>query len=231
MAVPKPTSKPEWAKSDLTDGTTNAPNKEEPTNAFKASGLNRQEPLPRAYLNYQFDNINDWIDWIEDQINTLSLDNTAVTLNSVYPVGSYYFNDSDSTDPATLLGIGTWARVKGRFLVGLDEADTDFDGAGEEGGSKTHTHTDTFSVDGHSLTVLEMPAHSHSFDLDYQPNNKSSEGRAFTDGNVGGIKGTATLNTASTGNGDAHTHGLSGSIASSSNLPPYRAVYIWRRTA
>jgi len=67
-------------------------------------------------------------------------------LKLVYPVGSIYMNASVSTDPATLLGFGTWATIgAGRVPVAIDAGQTEFDTLGETGGSKTvdisHTHT------------------------------------------------------------------------------------------
>lgn len=224
MAVAKPASKPLWATNSENDPISGAANKEEPPQGFKDSGLKRGEPLARSFLNFNFNLIREWFDWVEDQINTLTLDGTTATLNAVYPVGSYYFNDSDSTNPATLLGIGTWVAVEGRVLVGLDSGDTDFDGAGEEGGSKTHTHTDNFSVDGHALTVDEMPSHSHTFT---QENTRGSGSLGAEDGN----SSFSTESTSSVGGNNAHTHGLSGGVQSSSNLMPYRAVYTWRRVS
>lgn len=68
-----------------------------------------------------------------------------------FPVGAVFLAVV-STNPATLLGYGTWAAFgAGRMLVGLDAADADFDTAEETGGAKTHT-----------LTVAEMPAHTHT---------------------------------------------------------------------
>jgi len=65
MAVP--TEYPAWATSEVTelrviDGTpVNLLNKVEPPAEWKLSGELYQENLPRAYINYQFDNINDWV--------------------------------------------------------------------------------------------------------------------------------------------------------------------------
>lgn len=223
MAIDKPTDKPVWAEDDLTDPITGADNKQAPTDGFKLSGLKRKQPLPRAYLNYQFDNINSWINWIEDQINTLVLDGATTTLQAVYPVGSYY-TSATATDPNTLFGFGTWARVKGRFIVGLDETDTDFDGVGEQGGSKTHTHTDNLSVAGHALTIAEMPSHTHTFT---QEDTRGIDSLGAEDG----TSSFFTETTDSTGGDQEHTHGLSGGVQAADGLPPYEAAYIWKRTA
>lgn len=70
--------------------------------------------------------------------------------DAIYPVGSIY-TSINSTDPSTLFG-GTWERFgKGKVLVGVDEDDSDFSEANKTGGEKTHT-----------LTVDEMPSHTHT---------------------------------------------------------------------
>jgi hypothetical protein len=58
-----------------------------------------------------------------------------------WPVGSLFLS-TVSTDPALLLGYGTWVLyAAGRVLVGIDPAQTEFDVAGEIGGEKTHLLT------------------------------------------------------------------------------------------
>ena len=48
--------------------------------------------------------------------------------------------------------------LKGRVITGIDSNDTDFDTLGEKGGEKTHT-----------LTIQEIPSHSHQFSFDQTP--------------------------------------------------------------
>ena len=58
-------------------------------------------------------------------------------VSAAWPIGSVFISVV-STNPATLLGYGTWAAFgAGRVLVGLDSGDTDFDTAEETGGAKT----------------------------------------------------------------------------------------------
>ena len=75
--------------------------------------------------------------------------NCSNLLKLIFPVGSTYITQSN-TNPNTVLGFGTWERVKGKVLVGLDEDDTSFNSIGKTGGEKTHI-----------LTINEMPAHNH----------------------------------------------------------------------
>lgn len=148
-------------------------------------------------------------------ISTAKLADTSVTfaklassvLNAIYPVGSVYTNATDSTNPSTLLGFGTWVAFgAGKVPVGIDSGDTDFDTAEETGGAKTHT-----------LTTSEIPAHTHTY-------SESSEGPPAEGVGAGYDPPTAVgrqeADSGSTGGGQAHN-----------NLQPYIVVYMWKRTA
>jgi hypothetical protein len=136
--------------------------------------------------------------FVQQEINAIP----AVDLSSLYPVGSIYMNASSGTNPGTLIGFGTWVAFgAGRVPVGIDSGDTDFDTAEETGGAKTHT-----------LTVDEMPAHTHSVP------NSGSQNNSFDSGTTVGNDVTGT--SGSTGGGQAHN-----------NLQPYIVVYMWKRTA
>ena len=56
----------------------------------------------------------------------------------VYPVGSIYETDNEGFDPNTSFG-GTWERIKGKVIVGVDKEDGAFDTVGKTGGEKNHT--------------------------------------------------------------------------------------------
>lgn len=144
-------------------------------------------------------------------------------LSALYPVGSIYTNAAVSTNPATLLGFGTWSAFgAGRFMVGLDAGNAAFDTAQETGGSAdaivvSHTHSATSSVSD--------PGHNHT--IGFQNNtidqNSGSAGLAR--------QGTSNTSTASTGISVSTSIGTTGSSATNANLPPYIVVYMWRRTA
>lgn len=84
----------------------------------------------------------------------------AAAKEVLYPVGSIYTNSSVGTNPASLLGFGTWSAFgAGRVLVGLNSGNGLFDSPEETGGSYDATlvaHTHTGSTGGQSAT------HSHS---------------------------------------------------------------------
>lgn len=139
----------------------------------------------------------------------------ATILAEVYPVGSIYTNATVSTNPATLLGFGTWSAFgDGRVLVGNGTSDQAF-AAGATGGASTHT-----------LTAAQMPAHTHVATYGgtlgvnaNDPGFGSEVGGLGTGGSFGATgRGSAALN--NTGGGGSHN-----------NLQPYIVVYMWRRTA
>ena len=144
------------------------------------------------------------------QVSFTTLTGVTATIANAYPVGSIYMNCSNATNPGTLLGFGTWATFgAGRVLVGIDSSDTDFDGAEETGGSKTHT-----------LTTAELPSHRHQVG-----SNDSNAGFGGAAGNVEFVQDAGTgignaVNTSFTGSGSAHTI-----------VQPYIVVYMWKRTA
>ena len=131
-------------------------------------------------------------------------------LDTIYPIGSVYTNATDSTNPGTLLGFGTWVSFgAGRVPVGIDSSgspDPDFDTAEETGGVKEVTLTAAQSG---------LPSHSHT-----------QLGGGF-DGNVGieagNQRGVDLGQTGTTGGTDASS--------AHTNLQPYIVVYMWKRTA
>jgi hypothetical protein len=148
---------------------------------------------------------------------------TAV-LQLLHPVGSVYINATDSTNPGTLLGFGTWAAFgAGRVPVGFDSTDTLFDTAEETGGSKdaivvSHTHTAT--------SVVADPGHAHTF-----TSGTVADFGAQTGGFGRGGPETITTSTATTGITVATTNASAGSSGTNANLQPYITVYMWKRTA
>lgn len=152
----------------------------------------------------------------------------APGVEEAFPVGSVFIAVVN-TNPATLLGYGTWsAFAAGRMLVGFNAADTDFDTAEETGGTKTVTLTAAQSgLPQHTHT---QNAHTH----DFLP-------RSGTSGGVSSIV-TGTLDTSSTISGNNQPHvqaatavnqnaGPADAAEAHSNMPPYITVFMWKRTA
>ena len=146
----------------------------------------------------------------EGQVSFITLTGVTATIANAYPVGSIYMNCSNATNPATLLGFGTWSAFgEGRVLIGIDSSDSDFDSAEETGGSKTHT-----------LTEAQLPSHRHTVG-----SNDSTAGFGGAAGNQEFIQNAGSgignpCNTSFTGSGQAHTI-----------VQPYIVVYMWKRTA
>jgi hypothetical protein len=149
------------------------------------------------------------------------------TLETVYPVGAIFVSVVN-TNPATLLGFGTWAAFgAGRCLVGVDVGDADFDAAEKTGGAKTVTLTaDQSGVPAHGHGVTD-PGHGHP----QQIRNTGTAGTA-------GAQGSNTANNATAGTTSSATTGISvnnstpaNAAQAHSNVQPFIAVYLWKRTA
>lgn len=133
------------------------------------------------------------------------LSTTEEVLRKVYPVGAVYMS-VNSADPADLFGFGTWERVKDRFLLAAGDAYA----AGSTGGEATH-----------KLTINEMPSHHHETNMRINWYNQAEEyGRTTDFGNGNLLIDKTNILTSNEGGDSAHN-----------NMPPYLAVYIWKRTA
>ena len=129
-------------------------------------------------------------------------------LDMVYPVGSIYLSVS-GTDPQTLFG-GTWARLEDMFLLAAGAKHA----AGSTGGEESHI-----------LTEPEIAPHKHA--MAYGPESSASStgfpygiAAGSATNSAGGRGYASNLGTFSAGGGQPHN-----------NMPPYLAVYTWKRTA
>ncbi|MBR2785054.1 MAG: hypothetical protein IKD74_03605 [Clostridia bacterium] len=132
----------------------------------------------------------------------------------IYPIGSIYIS-VNNTNPSTYYG-GTWEQIKDKFLLCAGNTYS----AGSTGGEATHT-----------LTVDEMPSHLHDEYIDERGSKKpycladgggngtTSSGGVFFGGARSAYNGP-NVGTAPIGGGQSHN-----------NMPPYLAVYVWKRTA
>ena len=163
---------------------------------------------------------------------------------SIYPIGSIY-TSVNSTSPASLFG-GTWEQIKDKFLLCSGNTYS----GGNSGGSATINLNHTHSTSNHTLTEAQIPSHCHQVSSRMYSNG-ASNGSTFNIAGWGSpasgsnhyiinIQGTAAslssgsyVGALNTGGGQAHNHGNTGSSGSSSQsiMPPYLAVYVWKRTA
>ena len=136
-------------------------------------------------------------------------DGIADLYNAIFPIGQIVIK-GDNEDYSNWLGF-TWERTAvGKVLVGLDSTDTDFNTIGKTGGKKTHT-----------LTIDEMPSHTHNL---YDAAGGSIQFPAYTAKDNGTTGATTT-------NGYASLTGISGSSQPHNNLQPYQVVAYWKRIA
>lgn len=158
---------------------------------------------------------------MDEDVNALrkEMDNL---IDKVYPVGSIYMSVSE-VEPSTLFG-GTWEQIEDKFLLAAGNNHIN----GSTGGSATH-----------QLGEAEMPSHKHDVAIEnggsHQHNAKyqadigtGSAARLNPQGNSG-TWSNAVLP------GGEHNHTVSesnkGSGSAHNNMPPYLAVFMWKRSA
>ena len=165
---------------------------------FEYGKANKIEIKDIRTISASVEEISNNVKYIDKKISDL--------LNMFYPVGSVYETMDSSFDPNEKWG-GTWERIKGRVLIGVDENDSDFNIAEKTGGEKTHT-----------LVVSELPQHTHANyakRTNITINNSGNTHVTCHSSNSGAIVGN---NIGRTGEGVAHN-----------NLQPYITCFIWKR--
>ena len=137
-----------------------------------------------------------------NQLQKLIKQDFKEQLKLMFPVGSRYVTQTN-TNPNTILKFGTWERLKGKVCLGLDEDDDDLDTIGKTGGEKEHT-----------LTIDEMPSHSHGNLPDMSINDGHTDG-------IFGYKSSGALSNRTSDTGGSQPH---------NNMQPYEIVgYMWIR--
>ena len=165
---------------------------------FEYGKANKIEIKDIRTISASVEEISNNIKYIDKKISDL--------LNMFYPVGSVYETMDSSFDPNEKWG-GTWERIKGRVLVGVDENDSDFNTAEKTGGEKTHT-----------LVVSELPQHTHANYAKRTNITINNSGNTHVTCHSSNSGATVGHNIGSTGEGVAHN-----------NLQPYITCYIWKR--
>lgn len=172
---------------------------------------------------------------------------TSAIVNMIYPVGSIY--TSLTNDKPEILFPGTsWILLEdGYYLKNSTES------VNQKGGAATHSHV----TGDHTLTVDELPKHSHAFtgkeikgtvsdilryDSDATDKDEAPTG-CFTweeygsrtwegaDGKKAGLKitfkATPSGDISQTGNNKSHSHGNTTEVSSD---PLYITCHMWKRT-
>ena len=132
-------------------------------------------------------------------------------LNTIFPIGSIYFTAS-AINPSTSIG-GSWERyAQGKCLFSVDDTDTDF------------SFETTGGVKEVVLTEAQMPSHTHTLD----DKVRGAPGALWAGSGPYLLYDlTRTISTVSTPN---TTHSR-GSSQAHPNMPPYIAIYCWKRTS
>ena len=181
---------------------------------------------------------------------------SASLLDKIYPVGSVYMSFTNKS-PATFLG-GTWEALNdGRVLIAANSTYAVNSTGGE---SEVALTAEQLPAHSHGANCAENGGHSHnrgSMEIWGRIQSAHSLKVGYDAGEgvftTGGQQGASTAgNSGSTWNGDLnftasrnwpgvtstvpnHAHsitiGSTGSGLSHSNMQPYRAVYMWKRTA
>ena len=170
--------------------------------------------------------------------------NVNPLLDLIYPVGSIYLS-VNATNPGTLFG-GTWVQIKDKFLMASGTTYTGTGGAASVTLSASNMPSHNHSIPALSGTAASTGAHTHGpasltgymlygSDVTRSKVIIGGDGRAAFCGPTESLAyGTAT---ASAG---AHTHtvttvantsGSKGSGTAFSIIPPYQAIYVFKRTA
>lgn len=165
---------------------------------FEYGKANKIEIKDIRTISASVEEISNNVKYIDKKISDL--------LNMFYPVGSIYETMDSSFDPNKKWG-GTWERIKGRVLIGVDENDSDFNTAEKTGGEKTHT-----------LVVSELPQHTHANYAKRTNITINNSGNTLVTCHSSNSGATVGNNIGSTGEGVAHN-----------NLQPYITCFIWKR--
>lgn len=158
--------------------------------------------------------------------NQVTLTRYSIT-DLMYPVGSYYITESYELNTVEKMNAffgGTWEQIKDCFLWATGDISsitytengtsvTKSLTAGSSGGELTH-----------KLTIDEMPSHGHYL-MDYNLVTTAYTGTTgwpVTTSATAEVTGGIILPTSTQNAGSSQPH---------NNMPPYRAVYMYRRTA
>lgn len=173
----------------------------------------------------------------QTELNSSQIDSIRKNfLNIIYPVGAIYISMS-STSPQLLWG-GKWEPIQGRFLLatGANSTNSTTNWGSITSGQVNRPAGETGGEAWHTLNTSEMPTHNHSqashnHTCDYKGDassglsgdNPSGWGNVWRRNNPSTGKGITTTSVAptinNTGGGQKHN-----------NMPPYLAVYMWKRT-
>lgn len=169
----------------------------------------------------------------------------AAAVATAYPVGSIYINASNTANPASLFGFGTWAKFgEGRMLMSEQAYSYPLGTTGGSADSVVPLHVHSVRATTTGMSANE--SHSHT------ATDSGHDHSTFVQNQIGGTSSGPDANwwtkaSAATGTGHAnitvsqaninHTHDIvsladeTGVDPAGRNLPPFIVVYMWQRTA
>lgn len=144
-------------------------------------------------------------------------------LLAAHPVGSIYQTISPE-NPAVTFGGGTWERIENRFIMGASDTYP----AGSTGGSTAHEHEYKLEFMWRLGALVGYPT-SAIATYNYKTQSWNDNNKKVNDGqDTLANDGFSSTYGEKTG---GETYSVTGNTASSSSIPPYYSVYIWRRVA
>lgn len=159
-------------------------------------------------------NMNDLEDRVASEFNSLNLKMELVRSHVGMIVQSTTLDTEGKVK--AIYGGTSWSRIEGRFLLGASSAYA----VNSIGGETAHT-----------LTTAEMPSHNHASStrrgaIPCWDNKASSTGKYY-----GLYDGSLAYQSSYAYDISAISTSLAGGNAAHNNMPPYKVVYIWERTA
>lgn len=121
----------------------------------------------------------------------------------LFPIGYIIPVDAPNFNPHDFYCDGIWERIKGRVIVGVDEAQTEFNATGKVGGSK----------------YLQKHRHNLNFRYGTDPASSNYETAYY---------GYPLMGSAETPRGNTPNSILETGIGGSGNLQPYQTAYMWK---
>lgn len=148
-------------------------------------------------------------------IGTVVQSTTAAFINKVYPVGSILLTTSTESPEVYLLST-SWEQIaQGLFIAGVgggtDKNGTDFIVA--EGNAASNFNVGEYN---HTLSIAEMPAHTHTF-TPIQGYNALASGQ-YVESAAGENGKISEMTSSQTGGSQSHN-----------NIPPLFGIYMWKR--
>ena len=202
-----------------------------------ASVCNLRKPKNTSHLD---------ITWAGEHVADLpSGYSTATTfaLEDTYPVGAIYIS-TVKTSPASLFG-GEWTRITDKFLLGATDSNAGTSTTAQSTGASSKSSTDP-----HTLTAAQSGIQNHAHNYTqraaaiYTTNYVSTANKLVIRGSNGysidhgneslkgnyqyGASNTIATTSKSANATEGHSHGMT--HTHTQTLPPYLAVYMWKRT-